>query len=1516
MNCIKQSIWNRKVGVFVSVSAKARPVFSLKVLAISILISLGANAYALPVGGSVSAGAANIGSGTGSMTITQSTQNTAINWQSFNIGQNEAVHFVQPNSSSVALNRVMGSDPSSILGNLSANGKVFLVNPNGILFGKGAQVNVGGLLASTLNISDSDFMSGNYKFSGTGNGTILNHGTISTNADGGYVALLGANVSNDGIISARLGTVALAAGTAITLDMVGDGLLNVTVNQGAVKALVQNGGLIKADGGLVLLTTQAAGSLLQSVVNNTGVIQAQSIQNINGTIKLLGDRQSGTVMVGGTLDASGTGTGQTGGSVTATGQHVGLFGGHINTSGDAGGGTVLIGGDLHGANSAIPNASATYVSADSTINADAITAGDGGKVIVWADDINRYYGNISARGGVQGGDGGFTEVSGKNNLLFGGYVDLRAPGGKTGTLLLDPLNLTIQAAGPDLAGNSTGLDLNAAVNKPNIFSLTDYLGINSIITTGQVVTQLNTANVTLQATNDITVAAAIDASLNAVGKSLTLQAGHDVIINAALTAASVGGGSFILNAGHNVTVGAAITASAGSVTLSAGNNGTGPGVASGTVSFTAVTAANLTIRFNPVNYTTTSAEILAYLGNATFTGTFDARAWTFINNASATAQSKTYNGTTAASLNAPFTFLSGPDGSAGQAVSLTAGAANFDSAHVTSATTVNFTGYGLSAGGDSANYALFAQPASQLKTITPAQLTAAATISGAAKTYDGLLVASGSMVSGSITGGLVGSDTVALDTSGISLNFSNAHVVPVKTIAATGNAAIGAITTSGSGSFNGSAGNLVVSVASDYTLGQPTIASVAGTINAKALVESATISGAAKTYDGLLAASGSTVSGSITSGQVGTDTVSLDSSGISLNFSSAHVAPAKTIIATGNAAIGAITTSGSGSFDGSAGNLVVSATSDYVLGQPTIASVAGTINAAPLSFTGTRAYDATLNFAANTFGTAGTIAALGTETLLLSGTGTVVGKDVGGGKAVTTTGLTLHDVGATGGLASDYTFVGGTQTATITTATLTLSGTQVYNGSTAYAGSNLTATGVAGETFTITGAGLAGNLASKNVQSSSALTTLNGLTLGSSGNGGLAANYNAMTTTGSLVNVSKAGLLLSGTQVYNGSTAYAGANLTATGIAGETFAITGAGLAGNLVVKDVQSGSSLTTLNGLTLGSSGNGGLAANYNAMTTTGSLVNVSKASLLLSGITANNKVYDGNTSATINSTGASYSGLITGDAVTVSSSGVFADKNAATGKTVTLSSVYSGADVGNYSITNQASTSANISTKALGISGIAAGNKVYDGNTSATINSTAANYSGLVTGDAVTVSSSGVFADNNVGAGKTVTLTSLYSGADVRNYSITNQASTSANITANVTTSTTTGTTTSITANTTVGTPSNISSAPVTVKLPVQSVTVIVAPVIPVIAAVANNFELSGSPILVMGGTLTDESYERKSSIKPVVKQHHRSHKSNRAITAIKSKNTSAVKASPVTNAIIPKALPLNEQTLTEE
>jgi len=250
MNRIFRSIWNDKAGTFVTASENAKSSgrksspgasavaaggrFTVKGLALSLMLAFGSNIYAAPTGGAVSAGSASIASGAGKTTITQASQNVAINWQGFSIGQTEAVQFVQPNSGSVALNRVLGSDPSSILGSLSANGKVFLVNPNGILFGKGAQVNVGALVASTLNIGDADFMAGKYNFAGASKATILNQGSI--NAEGGYVALLGASVDNQGVISARLGTVTLAAGSAMTLDVAGDGLLNVAVNQGAVNA--------------------------------------------------------------------------------------------------------------------------------------------------------------------------------------------------------------------------------------------------------------------------------------------------------------------------------------------------------------------------------------------------------------------------------------------------------------------------------------------------------------------------------------------------------------------------------------------------------------------------------------------------------------------------------------------------------------------------------------------------------------------------------------------------------------------------------------------------------------------------------------------------------------------------------------------------------------------------------------------------------------------------------------------------------------------------------------------------------------------------------------------------------------------------------------------------------------------------------------------------------------------------------------------------------------------------------
>eukprot|EP01133_Synstelium_polycarpum_P019994 gene19994-23960_t len=340
MNRIYRSIWNQATGAYAAVSENVKSAgkrsmpgssgggahFALTSMAAALMLGYGSLALAGPAGGTVVAGQATINGTPGNTVIHQGSQNAVINWANFNIGKGESVQFQQPNSNAVALNRVLGSDGTTILGNLSANGKVFIVNPNGVLFGQGASVNTAGLVASTLDISNGDFMAGKYQFSGNGTGKVLNQGTIS--APGGYVALLGANVSNEGTIQARLGSVALAAGNAITLDVdvAGDGLLNVTVDRGAVGALVNNGGLIQADGGSVLLTAQAAGDLLKTVVNNTGVIEAHTIDTTSGTIKLLGDMQTGTVNAGGTLDASAPDGGK-GGFIDTSAAHVNIANG-------------------------------------------------------------------------------------------------------------------------------------------------------------------------------------------------------------------------------------------------------------------------------------------------------------------------------------------------------------------------------------------------------------------------------------------------------------------------------------------------------------------------------------------------------------------------------------------------------------------------------------------------------------------------------------------------------------------------------------------------------------------------------------------------------------------------------------------------------------------------------------------------------------------------------------------------------------------------------------------------------------------------------------------------------------------------------------------------------------------------------------------------------------------------------------------------------------------------------------
>ncbi|MEN9314589.1 MAG: hypothetical protein RIS35_982 [Pseudomonadota bacterium] len=254
-------------------------------------------------------------------------------------------------------------------------------------------------------------------------------------------------------------------------------------------------------------------------------------------------------------------------------------------------------------------------------------------------------------------------------------------------------------------------------------------------------------------------------------------------------------------------------------------------------------------------------------------------------------------------------------------------------------------------------------------------------------------------------------------------------------------------------------------------------------------------------------------------------------------------------------------------------------------------------------------------------------------------------------------------------------------------------------------------------------------------------------------------------------------LAVTGSRVYDGSRVIAGSDLTATNLVGtETVSITGEATMGSAAVA---TGIQSVPTDGLGLADGTNGGRAANY---TLTGASVSawVTPRAMTVSGITAADRVYDGSTAATVSTAGAVLSGLVAGDAVSVSATGVFDDRNAGTGKTVRLTSAYAGADVGNYAITDQATTTATITPKALTVSGITAADRVYDGSTAATVSTAAAVLSGLVTGDAVSVSATGVFDDRNAGTGKTVRLTSTYAGADRANYTITGQTTTSATIT----------------------------------------------------------------------------------------------------------------------------------------
>ncbi|HBO3671877.1 TPA: two-partner secretion system adhesin CdrA, partial [Pseudomonas aeruginosa] len=402
--------------------------------------------------------------------IDQSTQRAIINWKGFDVSADEAVRFNQPGVTSSTLNRVTAGQESVIAGRISAPGQVIIYNSNGVVFSGSAKVDVGSLITTTANISDEHFRQGKLIFDQPGNpdARIVNDGSISV-AEKGLAAFVAPSVANNGVINARLGTVAMAAGNAATIDLYGDGLVSIAVTDPVTRkpqdaqALVSNGGAIQADGGSVLITAEQASRVVDNAVNLSGVILARGTEVREGSVALVS--KSGDIQIAGKIDVSGP---KNGGDVLVSGQQVALAStASIDARGAAQGGSVRIGGDFQGRGE-LPRAKNATLAKGASIDVSATGKGNGGLAVVWSDGNTRMDGRILARGGAQGGNGGLVETSGKVNLSIAdsAYVSVAAPYGKGGTWLLDPTTLRIVASGgtSGSVGGANGASGDATVN--------------------------------------------------------------------------------------------------------------------------------------------------------------------------------------------------------------------------------------------------------------------------------------------------------------------------------------------------------------------------------------------------------------------------------------------------------------------------------------------------------------------------------------------------------------------------------------------------------------------------------------------------------------------------------------------------------------------------------------------------------------------------------------------------------------------------------------------------------------------------------------------------------------------------------------------------------------------------------------------------------------------------------------------------------------------------------------------
>jgi filamentous hemagglutinin family protein len=1371
MNRIYRLIWSEVLGAWVAVAehsrargkGAARKMALAALLASSMVWAAPPAATQTPTGAQVIAGTVTVQQNNAHTEVTQASQRGIVEWQSFNVGSHASVNFAQPSASAVTLNRVLDTQASQVFGKITANGQVFLVNPSGVVFAPGASVEVGGLVGTTHSISNSDFLNGNYHFTRNGaTSSVVNEGSLKASV-GGYIALLAPEVRNSGVVLAQAGTVALAAGEAMTLHIQGaNGLADVIVEPSALNALVENREAVRAPGGQIILSAQAANSLLGGVIKNSGTLEATGVLSEGGRVRLAAsDRIShtGSIRADAASDSSGNG-----GSVT------------------------LI--------ASLDNAASTTV----------------------------FDGTISARGGALGGNGGFVETS-ANKLIVGdrAQVDTSAARGATGMWLLDPTDYKIAENGGDVTGRT--LSANLQNNNVTLLSSQGNSGSNGDIIVDDFISWNSANTLTLMASRNVEVMHPIKNFGNGklvlradsggtcvagAGICGIVNFGDDGVINMSSTliytnapgsnnkADPNGGGPIYSNApnySNKVMTGILSTYMLVNDVnqLQAINTNLNGNYALGR-NIDASGASAWSSGFSPIGLTS----------NSGFTGNFDGLGNT-ISNIKIDLGSATNVGlisTIGSTGTVRNLGLVGGSINGKMNTGALAGANNgtiassYSSAEVkTTVTAATNTGglVGINSGNINTSYA-------------SGSISGFDNVGGLVGLNQGNLsnsYAVGNVRGNNVVGGLIGYNNGAV---------INSFSTGAPTLAgATANAMAGGLIGFQNTSANASFWDMTTSGQSRATGNSNNASGITGKTTADMKLK-ATFTGANWDFaTPIWVVNGVTNNGypylngvyvPITDSVIRVAVTNTQASSMYgdpvANFSTAlYIGTTQLDAATLNS-LGLIVT-GTASLNDAPGTNAVpgiykpSYNSGFTLGGTNGASysmVADTpalysVSKRPLTLAATRTYDSSTNIdngiliATNLVGndcSSGLIACG------LGGTTTALNANVVS-RALNP--LNLNTLILSNLLDSRYTLSGASGTAGIMAKALTVTGmtasNKTYDGNVRATFADGTLSGLVGDeklAFTPSG-----NFADKNVAEDIAVT-VTGIALAN--DTGLAANYTVSNPTGLTASIMAKVLSVTGMtasdKVYDGSTMAALSGGTLDGVVkGESLNFTGA--SGAFDTKNAGSGKAVT-VTGIALDDGGTG-QAHNYTVSNPTGLTASIMAKALTVTGMTASDKVYDGSTIAVLS--GGALGGVIKGESLNFAgASGAFDTKNAGSGKAVTVTGI--ALDDGgtgqalNYTVSNPTGLTASITAKALTVIGMTASDKTYDGSVRATLNG--GTLSGLVDDEKLSFTSSGNFADKNAAKDIAVTVTGIALADDTglaTNYTVSNPTGLTASITA---------------------------------------------------------------------------------------------------------------------------------------